>query len=152
MRRLPPRSTRTDTLLPATTLVRSRSGLRLLEPSSGDGAFIRGVARSSIRDRVESIDAVELLESEAAKSAIAIEESAFEGSVATCSAIEWAATYAALFDAALGNPPFVRFQFVSKQDRGFAEDLAQRLRSSFAGRSNLWLPFPWGAFLRLPPA
>src|SRR3546814_1266576 len=73
-------------------LTRGRSGLRLLEPSSGDGAFIRGVARSSTRDRVESIDAVELLESEAAKSAIAIEESAFEGSVATCSAIEWAAT------------------------------------------------------------
>src|SRR3546814_2477450 len=122
MRRLPPRSTRTDTLLPATTLVRSRSGLRLLEPSSGDGAFIRGVARSSIRDRVESIDAVELLESEAAKSAIANEESAFEGSVATCSAIEWAATSDALFDAAMGNPPFVRFPFVSKKDRGLAED------------------------------
>src|SRR3546814_8927677 len=55
-------------------LTRGRSGLRLLEPSSGDGAFIRGVARSSIRDRVESIDAVELLESEAAKSAIARSE------------------------------------------------------------------------------
>src|SRR3546814_19200381 len=118
MRRLPPRSTRTDTLLPATTLVRSRSGLRLLEPSSGDGAFIRGVARSSIRDRVESIDAVELLESEAAKSAIAIEESAFEGSVATCSAIEWAANSYALFDAPMAHHPSVPFQFVRKPHRG----------------------------------
>lgn len=131
------------------SLTRGRSRLRLLEPSAGDGAFIRGVGRSSFRDRVESIEAVELIESEAEKSAAAIRESALTGSVHARSAIEWAVESDACFDAAVGNPPFVRFQFVSKDDRGFADQLAQRLGVSFAGVSNLWLPVLLGALSRL---
>lgn len=131
------------------SLMRGRSRLRLLEPSAGDGAFIRGVARSSFRDRVEHIEAVELIEREAEKSSAVIEESALTGSVVTCSAIEWAVASDALFDAAVGNPPFVRFQFVSKDDRAFADQLAQRLGVSFASVSNLWLPVLLGALSRL---
>lgn len=131
------------------SLMRGRSRLRLLEPSAGDGAFIRGVARSSLRDRVEHVEAVELVELEAAKSAAAIRDSELVGSVVTCSAIEWAVASDALFDAAVGNPPFLRFQFVSKADRKFADELAQRLGVSFAGVSNLWLPVLLGALSRL---
>jgi adenine-specific DNA-methyltransferase len=131
------------------SLLRGRSPLRLLEPSAGDGAFIRGVARSSFRDRVQHIEAVELIEPEAQKSAAAIREAELPGSVMTCSAIEWAAASDALFDASVGNPPFVRFQFVSKADRRFADQLAQRLGLSFAGVSNLWLPVLLGALSRL---
>lgn len=131
------------------SLTRGRSRLRLVEPSAGDGAFIRGVARSSVRGRVEHIEAVELVESEARKSAAALHEAAIEGCVATCSAIEWAVSSNALFDAAIGNPPFVRFQFVSKDDRMFTEQLAQRMGLSFAGVSNLWLPVLLGTLHRL---
>ncbi len=131
------------------SLIRGRSRLRLLDPSAGDGAFIRGVARSSFRDRVEHIEAVELVEPEAKKSAAAIREYEIAGSVVTCSAIEWAVASDALFDATVGNPPFVRFQFVSKTDRKFADELAQRLGLSFAGVSNLWLPVLLGALSRL---
>lgn len=131
------------------SLTRGRSRLRLLEPSAGDGAFIRGVARSSFRDRVEHVEAVELIESEAKKSAAAIRESALTGSVLTRNAIQWAVESDACFDAAVGNPPFVRFQFLSKDDRGFTHQLAQRLGVSFAGVSNLWLPVLLGALSRL---
>lgn len=131
------------------SLMRGRSRLRLLEPSAGDGAFIRGVARSSMRDRVEFIEAVELIEPEAEKSAAAIRESDLAGSVVTGSAIEWAVASDDLFDVTVGNPPFVRFQFVSKADRKFADELAQRLGVSFAGVSNLWLPVLLGALSRL---
>ncbi len=130
-------------------LMRGRSPLRLLEPSAGDGAFIRGVARSSFRDRVEYIEAVEVIESEARKSAAAICEAELAGSVITCSAIERAVASDAPFDATVGNPPFVRFQFVSKADRKFADELGQRLGLSFAGVSNLWLPVLLGALSRL---
>jgi hypothetical protein len=130
-------------------LLPGRSPLRLLEPSAGDGAFIRGVARSFFRDRVEHIEAVELIAPEAQKSVVAIREAELAGSVITCSAIEWAVASDALFDASVGNPPFVRFQFVSKADRKFADQLAQRLGLSFAGVSNLWLPVLLGALSRL---
>src|SRR3546814_12662570 len=39
MRRRPPRSTRTDTLVPYTTLLRSRPGLKLLDVGSGWGGL-----------------------------------------------------------------------------------------------------------------
>lgn len=131
------------------SLTGGRSQLRLLEPSAGDGAFIRGVARSSLRDRVERIEAIELMEPEAEKSAAAIRESRLAGSVVACSAIEWAVRSDATFDVTVGNPPFVRFQFVSKADRKFTGELAQRLGVSFAGVSNLWLPVLLGALSRL---
>lgn len=131
------------------SLTRGRSGLRLIEPSAGDGAFIRGVARSSIGDRVEHIEAVELIESEARKSGAALCEAGIGGRVATCSAIEWAVNSDARFDAAIGNPPFVRFQFVTKEDRALADQLSHHLGISFAGVSNLWLPVLLGTLNRL---
>ena len=136
-------------LVRVASLLRGRSRLRLLEPSAGDGAFVRGIARSSLRDHVEHIEALELIEAEARKSAAAITEAALCGSVTTCSAVEWAVVSDRLFDAAVGNPPFVRFQFVSEGDRTGAKRLAERLGSSFAGVSNLWLPVLLGALSHL---
>lgn len=127
------------------SLSRGRAHLRLLEPSAGDGAFIRGVARSSLGPRVAAVEAVELIEAEAVKTALAIRDSGLAGSVVTGSAIEWAVASGAMFDVAVGNPPFVRFQFVSKADRKFSDELAHRLGVSFAGVSNLWLPVLLGA-------
>lgn len=123
--------------------------LRLLEPSAGDGAFIRGLARSPLRERVECIEGIELIATEAQKADDAIRDAGFGGSVVTGSTIEWAVTSDALFDAAVGNPPFVRFQFVSKADRSHTEKLAQRLGVSFGGVSNLWLPVLLGALIRV---
>ncbi len=131
------------------TLSRGRSTLHFLEPSVGDGAFIRGLARSTLRDRVGCIDALELLESEAKKATAAMVSADFRGLVQTGSAIEWAAAADDEFDAAVGNPPFVRFQFVSRRDRESAVTLAHRLGLSFGGVSNLWLPVLLGALSRL---
>ncbi|MGQ0824219.1 MAG: Eco57I restriction-modification methylase domain-containing protein [Actinomycetota bacterium] len=65
------------------------------------------------------------------------------------SAIRWAATTDAAFDVAVGNPPFVRFQFVSDDDRRSMRRLEERLTLSFAGVSNLWLPVLLGTLSRL---
>jgi hypothetical protein len=131
------------------TLVQRREALRVLEPSAGDGAFLRGLARSGLRNRLEYVHALELIGQEAAKSAAELDQQGLPGAVQAISAIEWAASAAAEFDAAVGNPPFVRFQFVSEKDRQFAEQLAHRLGLSFAGVSNLWLPLLIGALSRL---
>lgn len=125
------------------------SALRLLEPSAGDGAFIRGVSRSAVRDRVVHIEGIELIDAEAKKAEDAIHAAGLSGSVLAGSSIEWAVTSEDPFDAAIGNPPFVRFQFISKADRNHADQLAQRLGVSFAGVSNLWLPVLLGALSRV---
>lgn len=131
------------------TLLRDRTSLRVLEPSSGDGAFLRGLARSPLGARVAFVDAVEILDTEASKSREVLQAAGLSGAVHEGSAIQWYSHVGEKFDAAFGNPPFVRFQFVSDADRQSAELLASRLGVTFRGVSNLWLPLLLGALTHL---
>ncbi len=122
--------------------------LRVLEPSAGDGAFIRGLARSARRE-IDHLTAVEPFEIEAEKSRRQVQDSGIRGSVVVASALEWSADAAELFDVAVGNPPFVRYQFISKADQASAQRLAARMGVGFAGVANLWIPVFLGALSRL---
>lgn len=130
-------------------LTRDRTTLRVLEPSVGDGAFIRGLERSSLAATVGRVTAIELSAGEAAKADAALSASPFGGDVRIGSAIEWAVATQEQFDVAVGNPPYVRFQFIDAADRASTTLLARRLDVTFAGVSNLWLPVLLGALGRL---
>jgi adenine-specific DNA-methyltransferase len=123
-------------------LLAGRERWRILEPSAGDGAFIRGLAARA--DRVRSITAVELVASESAKVRDLLAGARLPGTVLTSSFVPWAVTQNEEFDAAVGNPPFVRFQFVDEDPAQMAL-LGERLGVSFRGVSNLWLPIFLGA-------
>ncbi len=121
-------------------LIGDRCDLRLLEPSAGDGAFVRGIADNQIRSRVGFVEAVELLPREAARAQEALRSLNVPGAIYAESFLGWAARGRGLFDVAVGNPPFVRFQFVSAEDRTSLASLGPRLGVSFRGVSNLWIP------------
>jgi len=124
---------------------------RWLEPSAGDGAFLRGMAQllpAASRRRV-CVQAVELIETEAAKSAGALKNAGIEGDVANESFFEWATRDASQFDAVVGNPPYVRYQFVDEDDRLLAERLVGELGITLRGVSNLWIPFAILSLARL---
>ena len=124
--------------------------LRVLEPSAGDGAFIRGIAESGLRPRVVRIVAIEPVEREAAKLRQALADARLGGDVLTRSAIAWAAAATESFDLAVGNPPFVRFQFLTAADRASLPDLAEAARvRPLSGVGNLWIPVLLGALSRL---
>lgn len=129
-------------------LARDREDLRLLEPSAGDGAFFRTLARHPLRQRLRSADAIELLPHEAAKAHDALRSSGLPGEVATGSALD-PEVLGGPFDVAVGNPPFVRFQFVSPDDKALAVQLGTRLSSPLRGVSNLWIPVILSALERL---
>ncbi|HUC13885.1 MAG TPA: hypothetical protein VMS00_05480 [Acidimicrobiales bacterium] len=93
--------------------------------------------------------AVEVVPAEAVRSREQLARTAMPGTVLTTSAIEWAATNVEEFDGAVGNPPFVRFQFYDELDRTAIERLGKRTGLSFAGVSNLWLPVLLGALCQL---
>ena len=134
------------------SLTRDRSCLRVLEPSAGDGAFIRGIGRNPrLLDRIGSVTAIEPMTSEAEKCSIELQRQGLLGRVETRSAIEWAVVADDLFDVAVGNPPFVRFQFLSDADKLSIKRLQERLQISLAGVSNLWLPLLIGSLERLRP-
>ncbi len=131
-------------------LLPGASDIRFLEPSAGDGAFVRGIGRhSAFCGRTGVIQAIEPFGQEAAKCSAELNRLKLPGDTTVASAIEWSAATEAQFDAAIGNPPFVRFQFVSPADK-FSMDLLQdQLGLTFSGVSNLWLPVLLAALSRL---
>jgi adenine-specific DNA-methyltransferase len=126
-------------------------GLRVLEPSVGDGAFLRGLGEPEWRGRVEHVFALEPMEIEAEKARHALTGAKLRGDVVPMSAITWAAEAEELYDVAVGNPPFVRYQFISESDQESILDLGVRLGFGFRGVGNLWIPVLLGALSRLRP-
>lgn len=130
-------------------LLPGRDQLSILEPAAGDGAFVRGLSEPGWNRRVDRLFAVEPLDIEAAKCRQALAAGRLPGEVAATSAIPWAATTDEFFDAALGNPPFVRYQFISAWDQAAIVELGARLGIPFRGVGNLWIPVLLGALSRL---
>lgn len=131
------------------SLTPSGSPLRILEPSVGDGAFLRGLAEPTWRRRVSRVFAIEPLEIEAERSRHALVAAGLAGDVAATSAIRWAAECEDEYDVAIGNPPFVRYQFIAPADQRAIIDLGQKLEIQFRGVGNLWIPVLLGALSRL---
>lgn len=123
--------------------LRGQWGGRWLEPSAGDGAFLRGLGRLIPRRNRRGVEVVgvELLESEAAKCEDVMRAVGLSGQVITGSFFEWAATNQETWDVVVGNPPFVRYQFVAEHERALAEALVAKVGISLQGVSNLWIAF-----------
>ncbi|WP_443056785.1 Eco57I restriction-modification methylase domain-containing protein [Streptomyces sp. NBC_00667] len=118
----------------------SLDSLRLLEPSAGDGAFIRGLDADPLGKRVRDLVAVELLETEARRCEEAGGRAPFETDIRHGSFLDPDLVPEEGFDAAVGNPPFVRFQFVSDTERSYADQVATGMGVTLKGVSNLWIP------------
>jgi adenine-specific DNA-methyltransferase len=121
-------------------LVGDRDGLVVLEPSSGDGAFIRGLSGHRLAVQVAAVTATEIVGAEAEKCRHQAPVPGFDLDVVTGSALSHRMWRERRYDVAVGNPPFVRFQFVMPDDVAASAVLARHLGLSFAGVSNLWLP------------
>ena len=125
--------------------------LEAVEPSIGDGAFVRGLARSPLHRRIARLDGVEVMELEAEKARRAMRVAGIEGHVERRSAVAWAGQTDVGYDVAIGNPPFLRYQFIGDCDRAATKALGERLRLPFAGVGNLWIPVLLGTLSRLRP-
>lgn len=121
-------------------LLGGRSGLRVLEPSAGDGAFIRALGRDDIVHRIQGIEAVEILSEEAAKAANALASTGLPGRVVNENVLEWSQHHVPAFDWVLANPPYVRFQFISDEDKQRAKEISADLGAPGSSVSNLWIP------------
>jgi len=131
-------------------LVRGHGPLRFLEPSAGDGAFVRGLARHRLGARVTSDTAVEVNAGEAARCRAALAAAPFGGEVIARSILNGTPrTVRGTYDAAVGNPPFVRFQFLTREDRQGLAGIASECGLALAGVSNLWIPVFLSALARL---
>jgi adenine-specific DNA-methyltransferase len=123
----------------ALELLGGRENLTVLEPSAGDGGFICGLAQHALGERVAEVTAVEIIATEAHKAAAALAIAVVTGRVVTGSVLD-PQVLATPHDVAVGNPPFVRFQFLSETDRAHIDQLGGRIGVAFKGVSNLWIP------------
>lgn len=122
----------------------------LLEPSCGDGAFLRAVDEESIPS-LKTITACELDPAEAAKAGAS---SKLQPRILNKDFLRWylfEAQNNEQFDAVVGNPPFIRYQYLPKEQQLLAEKIFEQLRLPFTKHTNAWVPFVLASIKLLRP-
>lgn len=127
----------------------------VLEPSCGDGAFISAIASLRLR-RKTNLTAHELFP-EAAVAARARAKSVknLSATVHAGDFLGWSIgnlrADKQLFDGVVGNPPFIRYQYLPAEFQERAETIFDLLHLKFTKHTNAWVPFILAAMAMLRP-
>ena len=118
---------------------------RILEPSCGDGAFFSALRIAGARSGLDVL-AFELDNDEAAKAKNRAKEVGFKRSEVHASdflgwALDNTGSREVGFDAVVGNPPFVRYQYLPESFQVKAELVFRELGLPFTKHTNAWVPF-----------
>lgn len=118
---------------------------RILEPSCGDGAFFRALRNLRWGGRSKSVVACELEPAEASRAEKAMRELAPDAAEMNVGDfLAWflrTAKGSSPFDAVVGNPPFVRYQYLAEHLQRDSERIFERHMLRFTRHTNLWVPF-----------
>jgi adenine-specific DNA methylase len=111
----------------------------ILEPSCGDGAFLESIQRMKVPS-AKRIVGVELDPAEAAK---AKARTKLKVEIVNGDFLRWAANFDfnQPFDAVVGNPPFIRYQYLAQEQQAVAEHIFRELGLPFTAHTNAWVPF-----------
>lgn len=125
----------------------------ILEPSCGDGVFFKPVA-----DLIPAahVTGFELDPVEAKKATTAARQAGLrEVGIRSDDFLGWAVDAIrdgrAQFDAVLGNPPFIRYQYLPPLFQERAEIIFAALGCKFTKHTNAWVPFILASFALLRP-
>ena len=133
--------------------VAQKSPARLLEPSCGDGAFFDALARSCSEAKIDAFE----LDANEAKSAAqrASDLDLANADIRSEDFLGWALETLEngtdKFDAVVGNPPFIRYQYLPALFQQRAEAIFSRLGCKFTRHTNAWVPFILACFELLKP-
>jgi adenine-specific DNA-methyltransferase len=116
----------------------------ILEPSCGDGIFLEALSHLDHKS-VTSFTALEIEPSEAAKS----QERArklkdMDVDIKIEDFLKWSLYRFGKdqkFDAVVGNPPFIRYQYMDSVLQGRSQKIFEYHRLHFTKHTNLWVPF-----------
>jgi len=117
----------------------------ILEPSCGDGAFFKSLHNNKC-SKALNIHGYELFESEVIKSKKRCKEYGFKNATITeGDFLSWADknvnSHEELYDGVIGNPPFIRYQFLENGFQQHAENIFSHLGLKFTKHTNSWVPF-----------
>jgi adenine-specific DNA methylase len=127
----------------------------LLEPSCGDGIFVQALAEVGIPEGL-SFNGFEILETEAAKSRARCQiQPRLNWSIQGEDFLGWAINKMLgrrpEFDAVVGNPPFIRYQYLPQESQQKAEAIFKILGLPFTKHTNAWVPFVLASIAMLKP-
>lgn len=125
--------------------VSMEGAVSIMEPSCGDGAFFD--ALSAVTDRRDFMITgfeIDSIVADAARYKLA--ETGLVGDIIAGDFIQWAIDNhnednPMTFDAVVGNPPFIRYQYLEKEIQNNAQYLFELLDIKFTKHTNAWIPF-----------
>jgi adenine-specific DNA-methyltransferase len=125
-----------------------------LEPSCGNGVFFSAMMTVAGSKKAEVLG-FELDSGEAAKARSRMSESSCAGAVRSEDFLGWAIKELGeggrRFDAILGNPPFVRYQYLPPEFQLNSERIFTALKCGFTKHTNAWVPFILASMALLRP-
>lgn len=133
----------------------AKKPLHVLEPSCGDGIFIQAITELGRQEGL-AFTGFELLAEEATKARSRAKSS--QGMKTTIHGedfLQWALLQMASgkkpFDAVVGNPPFIRYQYLPEDAQQKAEQIFKALSLPFTKHTNAWVPFILASISLLKP-
>jgi adenine-specific DNA methylase len=116
----------------------------ILEPSCGDGVFLRGLSTLSTNG-LKAIKAFEIepVEAEKAKQS-ASEFRKVDVEIKRQDFLGWSLDKLLnppQFDAVVGNPPFIRYQYLDNSLQNISEQIFKAFNLPFTKHTNAWVPF-----------
>ncbi|TSC72396.1 MAG: putative modification methylase [Parcubacteria group bacterium Gr01-1014_38] len=133
--------------------VRGIKPKRILEPSCGDGIFLEAFSRVGGMKNI-SLLGLEIDKEEVRKARARARNILPNTSVYTEDFLGWALNSlhkGQRFDAIVGNPPFIRYQYLPKDFQQRAEEVFENLDLPFTKHANAWVPFVLASMALLRP-
>lgn len=134
--------------------VKESDAQTILEPSCGDGAFFAALAGAGV-DKSAEVLSYELDPIEAKKAAELATQKGINAKVINDDFLRWALDeithHNQRFDAIVGNPPFIRYQYLPAEFQVLAEAIFKQLGCKFTKHTNAWVPFVMASIAILKP-
>jgi len=120
--------------------INGNKSLDILEPSCGDGVFLKLISDNEIS--YNSITAVEFDDDEFLKAeSIGLRNSNFIND----DFHKFCLNTDSKFDLVIGNPPYIRYQYFSKQQQELAEEIFSKSKLKYSKLTNAWVSFVVGS-------
>jgi len=126
----------------------------ILEPSCGDGVFLRELSRLGTNG-LKSIKAFEIEPIEAGKAKrVADDIKKVDVEIEKRDFLGWSLSMLMnppQFDAVVGNPPFIRYQYLDSHLQDISEQIFRVFHLPFTKHTNAWVPFVISSLALLRP-
>jgi adenine-specific DNA methylase len=126
---------------------------KVLEPSCGNGAFFKSLQTMFSNNNI-NLTGIELNKSESAKAAEELKKTNINGKIYTTDFLDWYLNNTHQnnsFDAVIGNPPFIRYQYLSETSQVLSSKIFNKLGLNFTKHTNAWIPFVLASVELLKP-